>query len=134
MLGPDHQEHHHAEGFKDFIARGNAVDLAVGVVIGAAFGVVIDSIVAGLIDPIVGAILPGDVNDLAAKSFEVGGAEILWGSIASALITFLATAFAIYFFVVVPMNAWAERRKDDAEEEPTNEEKMLALLERIADK
>lgn len=122
------------KGFKDFISRGNAVDLAVGVVIGAAFGTVINSIVTGLIDPIVGAILPGDVNNLAGKSFDIGGAEILWGLIASNLITFIATAFAIYFFVVMPMNAWAERRKGDAAEEPTNEEKMIILLEQIANK
>lgn len=122
------------KGFKDFISRGNAIDLAVGVVIGAAFGRVIDSIVRGLIDPIVGAVLPGAADDLALESFTIGGAEILWGAIVSALITFLATAFAVYFLVVMPMNAWAERRKTDAAEEPTSDEKMIALLERIAEK
>ncbi len=122
------------KGFKEFLTRGNAVDLAVGVVIGAAFGTVIDSIVTGLIDPIVGAILPGDVNNLAAKVVDIGGAEIAWGLIVSSLITFIATAFAIYFFVVVPMNAWAARRKQDADEEPTNEEKIVSLLEEIAAK
>lgn len=122
------------KGFKDFISRGNAVDLAVGVVIGVAFGTVINSIVTGLIDPIVGAILPGDVNNLAKSTFEIGGAKILWGLIVSTLITFLATAFAVYLFVVMPMNAWAARRKDDADEEPTNDEKMIILLEQIANK
>ena len=117
------------KGFKEFLTRGNAVDLAVGVVIGAAFGTVITAIVDGLIDPIVGAILPGDVDNLSLKVFEIGGAEIAWG-----LITFVATAFAIYFFVVMPMNAWAARRKDDADEEPTNEEKIVTLLEQIASK
>ncbi len=122
------------KGFKEFLTRGNAVDLAVGVVIGAAFGTVITAIVDGLIDPIVGAILPGDVDNLSLKVFEIGGAEIAWGLILSALITFVATAFAIYFFVVMPMNAWAARRKDDADEEPTNEEKIVTLLEQIASK
>lgn len=122
------------KGFKDFIARGNAVDLAVGVVIGAAFGTVIDSIVTGLINPIVGAVLPGATDDLAAKVFEVGGAVIAWGAIVSAVITFLATTFAIYFFVVMPMNAWAERRRKDVAEEPTNDEKIIELLQRIAEK
>ncbi len=120
------------KGFKEFLVRGNAVDLAVGVVIGAAFGTVINTIVEGLIDPIVGAVLPGSADNLVGESFSIGGAEILWGSIASALITFVATAFAIYFFVVVPMNAWASRRKGDTEEEPTNEERIVALLEEIA--
>ncbi|MFV0317249.1 MAG: large conductance mechanosensitive channel protein MscL [Microthrixaceae bacterium] len=123
------------KGFKDFILRGNVVDLAVGVVIGAAFGTVIDSIVAGLIDPIVGAILPGDVNNLAGMVWDIGGAEIGWGLIISTLITFVATAFAIYFFVVLPMNKLAERRKSgDEGEEPTNEEKIVSLLEQIASK
>ena len=53
------------KGFKEFIAKGNAVDLAVGVVIGAAFGVVVNSITKGIIDPLIGLILPGDVKDLA---------------------------------------------------------------------
>ncbi len=122
------------KGFKEFVIRGNAVDLAVGVVIGAAFGIVINSLVEGLIDPIVGAILPGSVNDLALMTATVGGAEILYGSIISALITFIATAFAIYLFVVMPMNTWAERRKTGGEEEPTNEEKVIDLLEQIANK
>lgn len=122
------------KGFKDFVSRGNAVDLAVGVVIGVAFGAVISAIVTGLIDPIVGAVLPSEVDNLARSSVTIGGAEIRWGLIASKLITFLATAFAVYFFVVMPMNAWAAHRKADADEEPTNDEKIIALLERIADK
>lgn len=122
------------KGFKDFISRGNAVDLAVGVVIGAAFGTVINSIVTGLIDPIVGAVLPGEINDLAAKYVTVAGAQLKLGLILSSFITFITTAFAIYFFVVMPMNAWAARRKGDAEEEPTHDEKVIALLEQIANK
>jgi len=121
------------KGFKEFIAKGNAVDLAVGVVIGAAFGVVVNSITKGIIDPLIGLILPGDVKDLAAKSFTVDGAEFLYGSVISAAITFVITAAAIYFLIVAPMNAWRDRG-GRSEDEKSNEEKMVELLERIANK
>ncbi|MCP4434073.1 MAG: large conductance mechanosensitive channel protein MscL [Actinomycetia bacterium] len=123
------------KGFKEFITRGNAVDMAVGIVIGASFGLVIDSLVEGLINPIVGAILPGSVDNLALMTFEIGGAEIFWGAIVSALITFLLTAFAIYLLVVMPINKLNERRsRGEDDSEPTNEEKMVDLLEQIANR
>jgi large conductance mechanosensitive channel len=121
------------KGFKEFIARGNAVDLAVGVVLGAAFGAVITSVVDGIINPIVGAILPGEVNDLAGKTVTIGGAAIVWGTVVSTLITFVLTAAAVYFLIVVPMNELSERR-DKPAEEMSNEEKMVELLQRIADR
>lgn len=121
------------KGFKEFIARGNAIDLAVGVVIGAAFSAVIDAIVKGVINPIVGLILPGDVKDLAGKTLGIGDAVIAWGLVVSTLITFVLTAAAIYFIVVVPINAWRERG-DKPEDEKSNEEKMVELLEQIAAK
>jgi large conductance mechanosensitive channel len=121
------------KGFKEFIARGNAIDLAVGVVLGAAFGAVVNSVVNGVINPIVGAILPGEVDDLAGKTVTIGGAAIVWGTVVSTLITFVITAAAIYVLVVVPMNQLAERR-DKPAEEMSNEEKMVELLQRIADR
>lgn len=124
------------QGFKDFISRGNAVDLAIGVAIGAVFAEVIDSIVTGLIDPIIGFVLPGSVNNLASKTLDIGDLSLGLGLIASTLITFIATAAAIYFFVVVPMNKLHERRSrgEEADAEPTNEEKIVLLLEKIANK
>lgn len=124
------------KGFKDFIARGNAIDLAIGVVLGAVFADLIDSIVEGIINPIVGFILPGDTNNLASKVLEIGDLSLGLGMIASSVITFIATAAAIYFLVVVPLNALHERRKKGVEEEiePTNEERIVALLEQIANK
>lgn len=121
------------KGFKEFIAKGNAIDLAVGVVIGAAFGLVVTSFTRGIIDPLIGLVLPGDVKDLAAKSFTINGAEFLYGGVISALITFLITAGAVYFVIVAPMNAWRDRG-GKTEDEKSNEEKMVELLERIADK
>lgn len=120
------------KGFKDFIMRGNAVEMAVGIVIGAAFGSVVDTVVSALIDPLVGLVLPGEVDNLAAKTLTIGGADFVWGAVVSALITFLITAAAIYFLVVMPMNKLAERRsKGEDDSEPTSEEKMIALLEQI---
>lgn len=121
------------KGFKEFIAKGNAVDLAVGVVIGAAFGTVINAIVDGLINPLVGLVLPGEVKNLAAKTVEIGGAEFAWGLVVSAAITFLITALAVYLVVVAPMNAWQNRRAKPPEE-ISNEERMVQLLEQIAAK
>lgn len=122
------------KGFKEFILRGNAVELAVGIVIGAAFTTVVDAVVKGLIDPLVGLILPGDVKNLAGKTITLGGADFVWGTVVSALITFVLTAAAVYFLIIAPMNALNDRRSKGEEEdvEPTNEEKMVSLLEEIA--
>lgn len=121
------------KGFKEFIAKGNAIDLAVGVVIGAAFGTVINAIVEGIINPLVGLALPGDVKDLAAKTVEIGGADFAWGLVVSAAITFLITALAVYLVVVAPVNAWRDRGPKPPEE-VSNEERMVQLLEQIAAK
>lgn len=121
------------KGFKEFIAKGNAVDLAVGVVIGAAFGAVVTSITKGIIDPLIGLVLPGDVKDLAQKSVTISGATFAYGGVISAFITFIITAAAIYFLIVAPMNAWRDRGPKP-EDEKSNEEKMVELLERIADR
>jgi len=121
------------KGFKEFIAKGNAIDLAVGVVIGAAFGAVVTALTKGIIDPLIGLVLPGEVKNLAEKSLTLGGAEFMYGSVISALLTFLITAAAVYFLIVAPMNAWRDRGPKP-EDEKSNEEKMVELLERIAEK
>jgi len=124
------------KGFKEFVLRGNAIELAVGIVIGAAFTQVVNAVVEGIVNPLVGLILPGEVKDLAKKSVTIGDAEFLWGNVVSQLLTFLITAAAVYFILVAPMNHLAERRArgQEADVEPTNEEKMVALLEQIAAK
>jgi large conductance mechanosensitive channel len=90
------------QGFKQFILKGNVVDLAVGVVIGVAFGSVVTSLVKGIITPLIGAI--GGVPDFSGLTFTVNGSNFLIGEFINAVISFLLTAFVIYFFVVVPMN------------------------------
>jgi large conductance mechanosensitive channel len=91
------------KGFHDFILRGNVLDLAVGVIIGAAFGAVITSLSADVLTPIIGMIFgQPDFSAIAIGSVKIG-------NLINAIISFLITASALYFFVVVPMNALNER-------------------------
>ncbi len=95
------------EGFKKFILKGNAVDLAVGVVIGAAFGTVVNTLVKGLLTPFIGAV--AKVPDFSKLSFTINGSQFLYGEFINALIAFVLVAAAIYFFVVLPMNIFMEK-------------------------
>jgi len=90
------------KGFRDFILRGNVVDLAVGIVIGVAFGTVIAALVKDLITPIIGAI--GGKPDFSALSFTVNKSRFLYGDFLNAIIAFLLIAAAVYFFVITPVN------------------------------
>lgn len=117
------------QGFKDFISRGNAVDLAVGVVIGAAFGKVVEQLVEHVLNPLVGAIF-GQPNLDFIWTINIGTSTILPGTVLTALIQFVLVAAAIYFVVVVPMNKLAERRGPAEEEEVEDD---VALLTEIRD-
>ena len=103
-------------GFRDFIMRGNVVDLAVAVVIGAAFGALITSFVGDILTPLLGLV---GVPDFSQASFTVGDAEVRYGAFLNALISFLLIAAAIYFFVVQPMNMLEARRQRGLESAPT---------------
>lgn len=93
--------------FRDFAMRGNIIDLAVAVVIGAAFGAVVAALVDGVLMPIIAAIVgKPSFNDL---TISIGDAKILYGSVLSALITFLAVAAAVFFFVVKPIATLQKR-------------------------
>jgi large conductance mechanosensitive channel len=96
------------KGFRDFIMRGNVVDLAVAVVIGAAFGAVITAFVADIITPLIAAIF--GKPDFSQLTFTINNSKFFYGSFINAVISFLLIAAAIYFVVVVPMNKLAERR------------------------
>lgn len=96
-------------GFKQFILRGNVVDLAVGVVIGAAFGSLVTSLVTDILTPLIGAI--AKVPDFSGLFFTLNGSKFMYGSFLNALISFLIVALAIYFFVVLPINALIARTK-----------------------
>ena len=121
------------EGFKKFILKGNVVDLAVGVVIGAAFGAVVSQFTKSFITPLIGLLTGGGLD---AGTFTIKDQVFDYNAFFSAVITFVITAAAVYFVVVAPMNALMERRSrgQEQEVEPTNEEKMVALLEQIAAK
>jgi large conductance mechanosensitive channel len=120
------------DGFRKFLLRGNVVDLAVGVVIGAAFGAVVTAFVTGVITPLIG--LAGDQNfdklglclkgdcPVDAKTGIPTGHVLLYGSVLTALISFLLVAAVIYFFVVKPVNRLMERYKTEPDvEAPTKE-------------
>jgi large conductance mechanosensitive channel len=90
------------KGFRDFILRGNVVDLAVAVVIGAAFGAIVNSLVSDLINPAIAAIV--HKPDFSYLVFDIHGGKIKYGNFLNALIQFLLVAAAVYFFVVLPLN------------------------------
>jgi large conductance mechanosensitive channel len=103
-------------GFREFILRGNVIDLAVAVIIAAAFGAVITSFVGDILTPLLGLL---GLPDFSTASFTVGDAEVRYGAFLNALIAFLLVALAIYLFVVRPANALEERRQRGEEESPT---------------
>src|SRR5688572_151038 len=93
--------------FKTFILRGNVIELAVGVVMGVAFNEVVQAIVKGLITPLIAAIV-GE-PDFSALKFRVNGSVFTYGQVLNALFSFLATAAAIFFFVIKPLNHLMQR-------------------------
>jgi len=117
------------KGFREFITKGNVIDLAVAVVIGAAFTTVINAVVEGLITPLIAAIF-GEPNLNEVGTFTINGAVFSIGIILTALINFLLVAAAVYFVLVAPMNAYREMRARGEEEEPeAPPEDLLVLLE-----
>lgn len=109
------------KGFRDFMMRGNVVDLAVAVVIGAAFGAVVTALVKDLITPLIAAII--GKPDFSAIVFTVNGSKFPIGDFINALVSFLLVGAAIYFFVVLPMNALTARlRRGEKPPDPTTKE------------
>jgi len=97
------------KGFRQFLMRGNVVDLAVAVVIGAAFGAVVTALVKDLLTPLIAAIV--GKPDFSAIAFTVHGSRFLIGDFINALVSFVLVAAAIYYVVVLPMNALNARLK-----------------------
>lgn len=95
------------KGFRDFVLRGNIVDLAVAVVIGLAFAALVKSFTTNLMDPLIGAF--GGTDGLNGLTFNVGEATVKYGAFLSELINFVITAAVIYFLVVVPMQRLLKR-------------------------
>ncbi len=102
--------------FRDFILRGNVVDLAVGIVIGAAFTALVNSLVGDLLTPVVGILFSADFSSLAVT---VNGSTISYGNFLNALVSFILIGAALFAFVVKPMNLLERRRQDAAPDAPT---------------
>lgn len=113
--------------FKQFLLRGNVVDLAVGVVIGAAFGTVVSALVADLLTPFIAAV--AKVPDFSGLSFMLNGSKFMLGHLINAVISFILVASAIFFFVVKPMNLLIMRSHKEAPADPTTKKCKECLSE-----
>ncbi len=105
------------KGFKDYILRGNVIDLAVAVVIGGAFGAVVTALVKDIVTPLIGAF--GGTPDFSAISFTVNNSKFMIGDFINAVISFITIAAVIYFFVVTPMNKIMEKVKKGQKVDPS---------------
>ena len=115
-------------GFKQFIMRGNVLDLAVAVVMGGAFGAVVTALVKDLVTPLIAAMV--GKPDFSAIQFEINKSKFLIGDFINAIVSFLLIAAAIYFFVVVPVNAlMARMRRGEAPPDPTTKKCPECLSE-----
>ena len=116
------------KGFKQFLLRGNVLDLAVAVVMGAAFGAVVTALVKDLLTPLIGAI--AGKPDFSELTLTVNGSKLLVGDFLNALIAFLMMALAVYFFVVLPVNTMVARmRRGEAPPDPTTKKCPECLSE-----
>jgi large conductance mechanosensitive channel len=97
--------------FKEFLLRGNLVDMAVGIVIGVAFAAVVTAFVADIVTPLIAAI--GGQPNFAALKFRINGSEFLYGAFLNAVLSFLIIAAVVFFFVIRPVNALMRRRRTE---------------------
>ncbi len=119
------------KGFRDFIMRGNVVDLAVGIVIGAAFTAVVTAFTSAFLKPLIQLLSGG--QGVSAGAFKVRGVPFDWASFINACITFVLTAAVLYFLVVYPLNRLAERRARGEEPPPSAPSEEVKLLTEIRD-
>ncbi|QQR78596.1 MAG: large conductance mechanosensitive channel protein MscL [Candidatus Moraniibacteriota bacterium] len=113
--------------FKQFLLRGNVVDLAVGVVVGAAFGTIVTALVSDLLTPLIAAIV--QVPDFGGLSFTLNGSEFKYGHFLNALISFILVAGAVFFFVVKPMNLLITKARQEPSADPTTKKCRECLSE-----
>ena len=114
------------KGFKDFLLRGNVVDLAVAVVIGTAFTLLVGQFTASFLEPLIALIGGGGLD---GGTFTINGQVFDWGAFVNQVITFVLTATVVYFVVVVPMKALMERRKRGEEAGPVAPTQVELLVE-----
>ena len=120
------------KGFKDFLMRGNVIDLAVAVVVGAAFSQVIQGFLQGLINPLIAAVA-GRTDLQSVGTFTLNDARFSIGLVLAPLVNFLLVGAVIYLIVVMPLNKLAERRARGVEPETEAPSAEVALLTEIRD-
>ncbi len=133
------------KGFRDFVLRGNVVDLAVAVVIGTAFTAIVTALVSGLINPLIAVLFNANSLDkalvVAIPTFSGGSAKLLFGAVLGAVINFLIVAAVVYFALVLPINRLQriafERQKADtqatpADTPPTEAELLIQIRDLLA--
>ncbi len=113
--------------FKQFLLRGNVVDLAVGVVIGAAFGTVVNALVSDLLTPLIAAIIK--VPDFSNLAFTVNDSRFAIGHFINAIISFVLVGAAIFFFIIKPMNMLVTRSRKEPPVDPTTKKCRECLSE-----
>ncbi len=116
-----------AGGLKQFLLRGNVVDLAVGVVVGAAFGGVVTALTKDLLTPLIAAAV--GKPDFSAIQLTVNNSKFLIGDFINAVISFLLIAVAVYYFVVLPVNALTSRAKKEPPADPSTKKCTECLSE-----
>jgi large conductance mechanosensitive channel len=116
-----------AGGFKQFLLRGNVVDLAVGVVVGAAFGAVVTAFTKDLLTPLIAAV--AGKPDFSAIQFTINGSKFPVGDFINAIVSFLIVATAVYYLVVIPVNALISRSRKEPPADPTTKKCPECLSE-----
>jgi large conductance mechanosensitive channel len=116
-----------AGGFKQFLLRGNVVDLAVGVVVGAAFGGVVTAFTKDLLTPLIAAV--AGKPDFSALQFTINNSKFLIGDLVNAMVSFLIIAAAVYYLVVLPINALVARVHKEPPADPTTKKCPECLSE-----
>jgi large conductance mechanosensitive channel len=125
------------KGFREFIMRGNVVDLAVAIVIGTAFGAVVNALVRDILTPLIAAIF--GKPDFSSLTFTIHKSTFRYGDLINSVISFVLIAAAVYFFVVAPLNRLAERRARrraaglDSDETLAEKPEEIVVLEQIRD-
>lgn len=120
----------HLDGFKEFIAKGNVIDLAVGVIIGGAFGKIVSSIVNDILMPLLGIVVGG--VDFTSLSVKIGDAVVTYGNFIQNVIDFLIIALCVYIMISA-INKVTSKFKKEEEKEEANKSDEVALLEEIRD-
>lgn len=115
--GPAHKSGGAMNGFKQFLLRGNVVDMAVGIVVGAAFGTVVASFVKDLLTPFIAAVVRKP--DFSKIAFQINGSHFLIGDFVNSIVAFVIVAAAVYFAVVLPINTLVERARRQPPADPT---------------